>query len=281
MWTNTFKGLARETNVSRWCQARLKSSVLFEAYLHTIRREWLRQRTDEIQFFKQLLGSVGPYASIFDVGANVGNKAEVFQNVAPRVYCVEPDVANVAFLRQRFWNKPNVTVLENAVSDRPGPLTLCRFQGKSSLNTVSRKWVDILADARFGAAIKPCALRQVAATTLDQLIDTHGLPVYAKIDVEGHELAVLRGLSRPIPFLSFEVNLPEFRDESLASIKHLVSLQPNTRFNYVVSARAVRLEMDQWLPAAEFARWLESTAQGVPAVVANDCSLEIFAASRE
>jgi hypothetical protein len=46
----------------------------------------------------------------------------------------------------------------------------------------------------------------VNVATLDSLIDEFGVPDYAKIDVEGFDLEVLRGLSRPIPLLSFEYN---------------------------------------------------------------------------
>ena len=44
----------------------------------------------------------------------------------------------------------------------------------------------------------------VPVTTLDALIDRYGLPAFCKIDVEGFEEAVVRGLSRPIPSVSFE-----------------------------------------------------------------------------
>jgi FkbM family methyltransferase len=52
--------------------------------------------------------------------------------------------------------------------------------------------------------------KAVKTTTLEELILTHDLPFFVKIDVEGYEASVIRGLQRPVPFLSFEVNLPEF-----------------------------------------------------------------------
>jgi len=44
--------------------------------------------------------------------------------------------------------------------------------------------------------------------TLDAAtIETFGKPFYCKIDVEGWELDVLKGLSQPIPLISFEFHL--------------------------------------------------------------------------
>ncbi len=55
-----------------------------------------------------------------------------------------------------------------------------------------------------------------------------------KIDVEGLEPSVIRGLRRPVPYLSFEVNLPEFRPEGLECVELLRTLTPTGAFNYAV-----------------------------------------------
>jgi FkbM family methyltransferase len=66
--------------------------------------------------------------------------------------------------------------------------------------------------------------RRVETTTLEQLISEHGCPLFAKINVEGYELSVLRGLRTVVPYLSFEANLPEFREEGLQCLTILQSL---------------------------------------------------------
>jgi hypothetical protein len=45
--------------------------------------------------------------------------------------------------------------------------------------------------------------------TLDQAIAQYGVPQFCKIDVEGYEMEVLRGLSQRIPFLTIEYHLNE------------------------------------------------------------------------
>ena len=45
----------------------------------------------------------------------------------------------------------------------------------------------------------------VEVVTLDNLIAEYGLPAFTKIDVEGHETDVLRGLTQPLPWLQLRV----------------------------------------------------------------------------
>ena len=62
-----------------------------------------------------------------------------------------------------------------------------------------------------------------AVTTLDALIDRYGLPDLCKIDVEGSELAVLLGLSRPLPLVSLEF-IPAVAADAVACLARLESL---------------------------------------------------------
>jgi len=77
-----------------------------------------------------------------------------------------------------------------------------------------------------------------------------------KIDVEGYELNVLRGMQRPVPFLSFEVNLPEFRREGLKCVELLERLESNGKFNCAENLQHGLL-LDRWLGPREFSQMLE------------------------
>jgi hypothetical protein len=72
------------------------------------------------------------------------------------------------------------------------------------LSTLSTDWMDIarreqLSNEWSGETIT------VSVSTLDALIACYGVPSYVKIDVEGYEPQVLRGLSQAIATVSFEV----------------------------------------------------------------------------
>ncbi len=94
----------------------------------------------------------------------------------------------------------------------------------------------------------------VAVATLDALIERHGLPAFAKIDVEGQETAVLQGLSQPLAALSVEyvtAALP-------ATLAALDRLQAIGSYGFNRSeGESLRLLHDRWRTAAEMAAELE------------------------
>jgi FkbM family methyltransferase len=156
-------------------------------------------------------------------------------------------------LDYRLRKKP-IVVVDKAVSDNQGIETIWIDAPGSAKNSLSKKWVETLRkdDGRFGQAFKFSRERRVETVTLENLIDTYGLPFFIKIDVEGYEANVLRGLRRPVRFVSFEVNLPEFRREGMECIEILDGLANRGRFNLTSDCRH-GLAMDQWLGKNEFA----------------------------
>jgi hypothetical protein len=60
-------------------------------------------------------------------------------------------------------------------------------------------------------------------TTLDTLIDGHGIPAFIKLDVEGFEAEALAGLSHPAAALSFEFTTIQ-RDVALACLARCTDL---------------------------------------------------------
>jgi hypothetical protein len=67
-------------------------------------------------------------------------------------------------------------------------------------------------------------------TTLDRLIEQYGTPSFIKIDVEGFEYQVVKGLTQPVKTLSLEFT-PEFIESTFKCIDHLQRLG-NIRLNY-------------------------------------------------
>src|ERR1700730_6629857 len=153
------------------------------------------ERAKEITFYSALLP---PNSLCFDVGANLGQKAEVFLACGARVIIVEPNVLCHPTLEFHFNKNPNAQIVPQAVGATAGILDL-HIHGTDSTASVYEDWDRTV----FGPGRKTTTVT-VAVTTLDALIQRFGAPDFIKIDVEGAELDVLRGLSQFVPLLSFE-----------------------------------------------------------------------------
>lgn len=254
---------------------RLKSSFIRDAYWflrHPERFEFLRR---ELHFYESVLTGFERGALIFDIGANKGDKTDVFLRLRARVVAVEPDLVCSKSLKERFLEfriRPRpVTIITKAVSNRIGTEEMLIDGPGSAVNTLSPKWAESLKEHKASFACGHCGLefkhtKFVETTTIDDLIAQNGLPYFVKIDVEGHELRALRGLHRPVPYLSFEVNLPDFRPEGLECVRVLADLAPTGVFNYIQDCDH-GLTLEHWLPADEFYSVLDRC---------NERSIEIF-----
>ena len=240
---------------------RLKASALYTFYWAVIDRSVVDRVRVEVDFYRNLLQGFRQGDLIFDVGANHGHKTAVFLRLGASVLAVEPDEACKAvleemFLRYRLTPKP-VVIVDKAVSDTTTTQTLWIEEPGSAKNTLNRKWVDTLRsdDKRFGQRLSFSRHRDVVTTTLDALVKAYGTPLFIKIDVEGHEPLVLEGLKKPVPYLSFEVNLPEFRQEGVRCVELLERLAPHGQFNYLVDCRN-GMAQKEWVGPREFSRVL-------------------------
>jgi FkbM family methyltransferase len=242
---------------------RLRGSCLYDIYWFVVDKRVIVERSVEVDFYATLLKGFRKNDLIFDVGANHGVKTDVFLRLGARVVAVEPDEANQAILRQRFLSyrvfRKALVVVQKALSDSEAVETMWIDAPGSAKNTLSRKWVDTLRDdkGRFGYQLDFSGQKNVETTTLEQLMVEHGVPFFIKIDVEGFEPQVVRGLRRRVPFLSFEVNLPEFRPEGLECVELLGRVAEEGTFNYAVDCRD-GLMLERWVNAREFVSVLEN-----------------------
>lgn len=241
---------------------RLKSSFVYDFYWAFANQQILEERAKEIEFYKRTLQGFRKGNLIFDIGANEGYKTDIFLRLGARVVAVDPDKENQESLRQRFVKyrlKPkSINIEDKAVSDAIATKTMWIDAPGSAKNTLSPKWVETLRtdQKRFGQCFDFASKKQVETVTLEKLIAVHGIPFFIKIDVEGHEPSVLRGLNRPVRYLSFEVNLPEFRLESLQCVNILSEIASDGQFNYAVDCER-GLMLENWMRCREFARVME------------------------
>lgn len=199
-----------------------------------------------------------PGGLAFDVGAHVGNRVDAFRQLGARVVALEPQPDFVRLLQRRYAHDPQVTVLPLALGRCAGQARLLASVRTPTVSTLSPEFVRRAGALASFDGVRWTTGPVVAVQTLDALIVRHGRPDFVKIDVEGHELEVLAGLSQALPALSFEF-LPALRDVALGCIDRLEALAAagRGRYRYAVSlGERLRLLQPDGVDADALRQWL-------------------------
>lgn len=194
----------------------------------------------ELSFIAQF---VKPGNFVFDVGAHKGSKTDLYLLLNAKVLCIEPQPNCVEILKEKYSSNSNIQILNSGLSDSEGKLQLHICSIAPTISTFSNEWQHgRFIDYSWDSTI------EVSMTTLDKVIQEFGLPDFCKIDVEGFEYEVLKGLSQPIPCLSFEFTKEFFKNSKLC-IEYLKNLGYSF-FNYAIGEN---LEMvhKEWISAEE------------------------------
>jgi FkbM family methyltransferase len=136
------------------------------------------------------------FASILDVGAHHGQFALLARRRYPTavLYCIEPLPEAGVRLRRVLASDESAVVMDVAAADRAGEADfyVSRSSDSSSLLPITGKYM-----AAFPGT-EGVAVTRVRTVPLDDVIDCGSLrrPTLLKIDVQGGELAVLRGAER-------------------------------------------------------------------------------------
>lgn len=194
----------------------------------------------------------------FDIGAHVGSRVRAWRQLGVRVIAVEPQPDCLRVLRLLFGRDPDVIIVPMAVGASAGRVRMDISTAAPTVSSMSRDWIESVTPDPSFARVRWDRAIEVDVTTLDELIARHGEPAFCKIDVEGFEVEVLEGLTRPLRALSFEY-LPAAHDAALAAlalVERLGATEGGYRYNYS-PIETMRLAGDDWLDAAGLTRVLD------------------------
>jgi FkbM family methyltransferase len=127
---------------------------------------------------------------IYDVGANTGQDTEFYLKKGFRVVAIEANPRLVGDCRVRFerdLSRGRLQLLNVGVGIKPGPLTLY-------INKTYHEWSSLFEDiGKRGGEFDTVT---VDVVTLDDVLKTHGVPYYLKIDIEGMDNAAIQAAGR-------------------------------------------------------------------------------------
>ena len=201
---------------------------------------------------------IEPGSLVFDIGAHLGDRSLAFAALGARVVALEPQPGLRRLLAWRLRRWRDVAVSAEAVGAEPGRARLALSDRHPTLATLDADWRATIVRHNPGfAAVAWEREVEVAVVSLETLIARYGAPAFCKIDVEGAEAAVLAGLGRPLPALSFEY-VSGGLDRARACIERLQALG-DYRFNATIGERR-RMVVADWRSPAWMLEWLEANA---------------------
>ena len=175
--------------------------LFFDGYRHIgfgLNISHLEQREKEIA--GKILRKIDPQV-VWDIGANIGTWSLFFSSIcgeSTEIRCFEPDPQNVRFLKlnRKENNIRNWIVRPLALSNREGAATFFADPVCGATGTLEQDR-DFIG-TRYHAEMVAIEAR---TTTVDAEIASGARPPqFMKIDVEGHELEVLKGAQNTLNF---------------------------------------------------------------------------------
>ena len=190
---------------------------------------------------------VKPGSLVFDIGANVGNRIDIFLELGANVVAVEPQQNCVEKLREKFGTA--ITIENIGLSNAEGELDF-HIANESTISSFSEEFILKTGVDRFKRNKWEKTIK-VHVSTFDKLIEKHGAPDFTKIDVEGFELEVLQGLNQKLSVLSFEYCVPELSGKLYQCLERINALDASASYNYS-TGESFLLSSDKWLSFSDF-----------------------------
>lgn len=190
---------------------------------------------------------------VFDVGANNGNRVQPLLNLGTKVVAVEPQEECYKLLKAKFGKK--IEIVTMGLGEAEGVKDFY-VADTSIISSFSTEWIDSVKNDRFKKNSWAPPIK-VQLTTLDKLIEKYGVPRFIKIDVEGYELEVLKGLSSPIEIISFEYTVPEQVNKIIDCLSQIEKNSGKIECNYSIG-ESMNLTLNNWYALNDFKQLVTS-----------------------
>ena len=172
------------------------------------------------RWFRPQLGE-----NVIDVGSNVGRYSLIAAKKGANVLAIEanPQTFEVLAKNCKINDFENIELMNVAVSNRSGKLTLYYAEGYDGISSVDKNWIESINQ------LKPTAAIEVRSEKLDVLRSFNKVD-WLLIDVEGHEVEVLEGAANTLSItkrIIIEVELAN-REKVLKILDSFVPIKEET-----------------------------------------------------
>jgi FkbM family methyltransferase len=154
---------------------------------------------------------------VFDVGANTGGYTSKALTVNPhlKIIAFEPHPTTFKRLVNSLGDQPGVTLVNKALSSRPGTMTLYDYAADDGSEHASL-YPEVITQLH-GA--RDCARHEVDVLTVDDFVTINGISDIRllKIDAEGNEFNVLLGARQTLADKRIKMIHFEFNEMNVAS----------------------------------------------------------------
>jgi FkbM family methyltransferase len=209
----------------------------------------LFKKSERKEFYSEFIKSGD---LVFDVGANKGNRTVIFLELGAKVVAVEPQKECYEHLTKRFGD--TIDLIKLGLGEKDSTATMY-VSGSTLISSFSKNHVDLMQEDRFKGADWGDTI-EIKMTTMDVLIEKYGTPAFCKIDVEGYEYDVLKGLSKPLKALSLEYIVPENTQVLVDCLSHLSSLGSIAcNFSY---GESMKYNLPKWKSGKEMIDYIQT-----------------------
>ncbi len=211
--------------------------------------DWSPEEQARLDFYRQF---IEPGDTVFDVGANLGNRAKAFFKLGANVVAVEPQRECTKFLEAVFPRGTNFHLVRKALGASVGEAEML-VSNANTISSLAPSWIHAVKESGRFSDYEWNRSEKVSVDTLDNLLARYGRPSFVKIDVEGFEYEVICGLSRTVGALSLEFT-PEYIQNTFKCIERLCRISV-PRFQ--ISLReSMQFLLPGWVSAHEIGRYL-------------------------
>jgi FkbM family methyltransferase len=169
--------------------------------LHSFRHKgyWFYGKEREADTMLQFASLVNPGDAVFEVGGHIGYISMYLARLAGdsgSIHVFEPGPNNLPYITHNTRNRPNVFVEPLGVGSSCGTLPFYLEELTGQNNSFVRDFAGLRENEASAHVRANRAMVQVEVVTLDDFASHRNIwPNFVKVDVEGFEYEVLKGMS--------------------------------------------------------------------------------------